>query len=49
MSTINLLVLVCTVYVIFLFLVAFVAERSARRGKGRWLRSPMVYTLSLSI
>ena len=49
MNTVNLLILVCTVYVALLFLVAFVAERSAMRGRGRWLRSPMVYTLSLSI
>ncbi|MGY3437349.1 MULTISPECIES: ATP-binding protein [unclassified Marinovum] len=49
MTTVNLLILVCMAYVAFLFLVAFVAERSAMRGRGRWLRSPMVYTLSLSI
>jgi len=49
MSTLNLLIVVCMLYGLFLFFVAFAAERSARRGKGRWLRSPMVYTLSLSI
>jgi Na+/proline symporter/nitrogen-specific signal transduction histidine kinase len=32
-----------------LFLVAFGAERAAKRGQAAWLRSPMVYTLSLSI
>ena len=37
MNTVNLLILVCTVYVALLFLVAFVAERSAMRGRGRWL------------
>ncbi|PKP84838.1 MAG: sodium:solute symporter, partial [Alphaproteobacteria bacterium HGW-Alphaproteobacteria-2] len=43
------LVLVCTGYVAFLFLVAFAAERqSGLSGRG-WLRSPVVYTLSLSI
>ncbi len=32
------------------FAVAFGADRAALRGvAGRWLRSPMVYTLSLSI
>jgi Na+/proline symporter/nitrogen-specific signal transduction histidine kinase len=45
----NLLVLVCLAYVIFLFLVAFVVERRAQRGLMGFLRSPLVYTLSLSI
>ncbi|MCP9481650.1 ATP-binding protein [Shimia sp. CNT1-13L.2] len=49
MATLNILVAVCLIYVIFLFVVAFAAEREARRGKGGWLRSPLVYTLSLSI
>ncbi|WP_151720449.1 ATP-binding protein [Gemmobacter serpentinus] len=46
---INLLVPVCLTYVAFLFLVAFLADRRARRGGRRWLGSPLVYTLSLSI
>lgn len=45
----NLLVAVSLLYVGFLFLIAFLAERRAQSGKGRWLRSPMVYTLSLSV
>lgn len=45
----SLLVLACLTYVIFLFLVAFVVERRAGLGQMRFLRSPMVYTLSLSI
>lgn len=45
----NLLVLSCVLYVAFLFTVAFVVEGPAVRGKLRWLRSPLVYTLSLSI
>ncbi|RDD65634.1 sodium:solute symporter [Thalassococcus profundi] len=49
MTTLNTLVAVCLGYVLFLFVVAFMAERSALRGNGRWLRSPLVYTLSLSI
>lgn len=49
MASVNLLIVVCLVYVTFLFGVAFVAERAAARGKGDWLRSPLVYTLSLSI
>ncbi|MFZ5965121.1 ATP-binding protein [Thalassococcus sp. BH17M4-6] len=49
MTTLNALVAACLAYVFFLFVVAFVAERSAMRGHGRWLRSPLVYTLSLSV
>lgn len=45
----NLLVLSCLLYVAFLFLVAFLVERRAARGRLGWLRSPLVYTLSLSI
>jgi len=45
----NLLVAACLIYVILLFLVAFWAERQAQRGRVKWLRSPLVYTLSLSI
>lgn len=45
----NLLVLICILYVIFLFLVAFAVERRAARGRLGFLRSPMIYTLSLSI
>jgi Na+/proline symporter/nitrogen-specific signal transduction histidine kinase len=49
MLTFNLLVLVSLTYVVFLFSVAFAAERRATAGRGQWLRSRMVYTLSLSI
>lgn len=45
----NLLVLVCLAYVAFLFAVAFAGERRASSGKRRFLRAPIVYTLSLSI
>jgi Na+/proline symporter/nitrogen-specific signal transduction histidine kinase len=45
----NLLVLACVAYVALLFLVAFAAERRAAVGKMGFLRSPVVYTLSLSI
>lgn len=45
----NLLVLACLVYVVFLFGVAFLVERHAARQKLDWLRSPLIYTLSLSI
>ncbi len=50
MVSLNQLVIVCLTYVVGLFLVAFLAERAALRGQGGWLlRSPLVYTLSLSI
>jgi Na+/proline symporter/nitrogen-specific signal transduction histidine kinase len=45
----NLLVAACILYVIFLFAVAFIVERRANMGRLGWLRSPLVYTLSLSI
>ena len=49
MTSLNVLVLICLVYVAFLFAVAFVTERVALRGQAGWLRTPLVYTLSLSI
>lgn len=49
MLTFNTLVGVCFLYVIMLFLVAFVADKRARRSKVRFLSSPMIYTLSLSV
>ena len=50
MVSLNQLVAVCLLYVAGLFIVAFAAERAALRGQGKWLlRSPLVYTLSLSI
>ncbi len=45
----NLLVLFCLTYVLFLFGVAFLADRAARRRGNGFLRSPLLYTLSLSI
>src|SRR5690554_756832 len=50
----NLLILASLAYVIFLFSIAFFAERRAEamRATGRvprFLRSPLVYTLSLSV
>jgi Na+/proline symporter/nitrogen-specific signal transduction histidine kinase len=45
----NLLVLACLAYVAFLFLVAFAVERKAEVGAQAWLRSPWIYTLSLSV
>ncbi|RYH02728.1 sodium:solute symporter [Salipiger sp. IMCC34102] len=49
MMSFNALILAALVYVAFLFSIAFLAERQARRGRDRWLRLPLVYTLSLSI
>jgi len=49
MVSFNWLVTVSLIYVAFLFLVAFIAERRAARGRDAWLHSPLIYTLSLSI
>lgn len=49
MATLNILILVCLGYVVLLFGVAFAADRMAVARKGKWLRSPLIYTLSLSI
>ena len=45
----NSLIIVSLAYVAALFLVAFYAERLASQGRGAWLRSPIIYTLSLSV
>jgi hypothetical protein len=45
----NLLVTVCLGYVALLFAIAFWADRRATQGRAGWLRSPWVYTLSLSV
>lgn len=49
MTTVNILVLVSFAYAVLLFVVAFAAERSAKKGRANWLKSPLIYTLSLSI
>lgn len=49
MMRFDLLAAVALAYVVFLFLVAWFAERGARAGRLGWLRSAWVYTLSLSI
>ena len=49
MVSVNTLIAVGLVYVVLLFLIAFIADQRARRGRLGWLRSPLVYTLSLSI
>jgi Na+/proline symporter/nitrogen-specific signal transduction histidine kinase len=45
----NALVVLCLGYAAFLFAIAFWADRSARSGRGGWVRTPLVYTLSLSV
>jgi Na+/proline symporter/nitrogen-specific signal transduction histidine kinase len=49
MLSANLLLAVCLCYVACLFAVAFVVDRRTRRRPIRWLQSPVVYTLSISI
>ncbi|WP_282091403.1 ATP-binding protein [Epibacterium ulvae] len=50
MASLNALILVCLLYVALLFGVAFLADRAALQGRsGRWMKSPLIYTLSLSI
>ncbi len=49
MLHVNLVVFVCLAYVAILFAVAFAGDRRARRDPSRWLSSPIVYTLSISI
>ena len=45
----NLLVFAALAYVTMLFCVAFLVERRAAAGAAGWLRSPIIYTLSLSV
>lgn len=49
MASVNQLIGVSFAYVVFLFAIAFFAERAAASGRRGWLGSPLVYTLSLSI
>ena len=42
MVSFNLLIAVSLAYVIFLFAVAFFAERRAQQGDGTWLRAPLI-------
>lgn len=45
----NVAVSVAVLYVVFLFVIAAVAERGMAAGRFRFLQSPLVYTLSLSV
>ncbi|HLS85988.1 MAG TPA: sensor histidine kinase [Burkholderiales bacterium] len=49
MLSANLVLFIALAYVAFLFSVAFVGDRRARSGRPGWLRSPLVYTLSISV
>ncbi|MBC6439232.1 MAG: sodium:solute symporter [Rhodospirillales bacterium] len=49
MLSVDLLFLVCIAYVVLLFTVAFVVDRRTRKGPMRWLHSPVIYTLSISV
>ncbi|MFY0311694.1 ATP-binding protein [Leisingera sp. D0M16] len=50
MASLNVLAFVCLAYVAFLFFIAFWADRMAARGRSAaWMRSPLIYTLSLSV
>lgn len=49
MFSTDILIGVSLIYVAFLFAVAFLAERANQRGRAKWLRSPLTYTLSLSV
>ena len=49
MLTFNMLALACALYAVLLFVVAYLADKRAEKGRLGILRSPLVYTLSLSI
>ena len=49
MLSVDLLLLICLGYVALLFSIAFFVDRQSRRGRAQWLRSPVVFTLSLSV
>ena len=45
----DVLLVVCLSYVALLFAIAFYVDRRAAQGRFKWLRSPVVYTLSISV
>ena len=45
----DVLLLACGAYVTALFILAFLVDRAASRGRTAWMRSPVVYTLSISV
>ncbi|WP_425403656.1 ATP-binding protein [Hwanghaeella sp.] len=49
MLSTDILLFACLGYVALLFAVAFIVDRRTRTGPMRWLHSPVVYTLSISV
>lgn len=49
MLSFDILVSICLIYVAILFIVAALAEQWARKNRLTFLRSPVVYTLSISV
>ena len=45
----NFVIVTAIAYVGLMFAIAYAADRRARRGKGGLLRSPIVYTLAISV
>jgi Na+/proline symporter/nitrogen-specific signal transduction histidine kinase len=45
----NLVIFTAVAYISLLFVLAFVSDKRARQGKDKFLRSPFVYTLSISV
>ncbi|MFK7945751.1 MAG: ATP-binding protein [Paracoccaceae bacterium] len=45
----DVLLAACLLYVAALFVIAFLVDRVAKRRRVRWLSSPIVYTLSISV
>ena len=45
----DILLTVCLGYVALLFGIAFYVDRQSRRGRARWLQSPVIFTLSISV
>jgi Na+/proline symporter/nitrogen-specific signal transduction histidine kinase len=49
MVSLDLLLTICLLYVAALFAIAWYVDREARAGRLAWLRSPVIYTLSISV
>ena len=49
MLSVDLLLFVCLGYVALLFALAFYVDRRARQGHARWIQSPIIFTLSISV
>ncbi|MEJ2015791.1 MAG: sodium:solute symporter [Limibacillus sp.] len=49
MPSVDLLLAICLAYVALLFALAFFVDYRSRQGKLDWLRSPWIYTLSISV